>query len=610
MCGIAGFFGNKDISKKIIDRTINLMSNRGPDASNFKKFNSKNNQVLLVHSRLSIIDLDKRSDQPFTDSGLCLIFNGEIYNYIELRNDLIKNGHKFKTNSDTEVILKSYLQYGEDCVKYFEGMWSFAIWDDNLKKLFMSRDRFGEKPLYFYKNNEGIFFSSETKFIKSLCEDTFYPNKEKLNKLFVNGYRTIHQDNSSFIEGIYSVEPSTNLSISSQRELKKYNYWKINSKIDTTLKLEDIINESRSKLIRSMKLRLRSDVPIAFCLSGGIDSSSLASIAVKELNQKITTFSIIDTDERYNEKKNIDIITKDLDCENHSVLLDNKNNLESLTKLINYHDAPISTVSYFVHSFLSDLISKKKHKVAISGSAADEIYTGYYDHYLLHLNDNINHKNYSEILKDWETFVKPILRNPRLKNTKYYSENPDVCELSNFDHGRMVFENLIDKEKNIKKLKNFSKNYMKNKMMNELFHETVPIFLNQDDLNSMNRSIENRSPYLDTDLVNFLYSVPNIFLINEGFNKYILRESMKGILHEDIRQDRQKKGFNASVHSLFNFKDKDFINFIMEDNYVLNLVPKNFLEKILKKDVFDSDENKIIFYALNIKIFTEQQNLN
>ena len=587
------------------------MAKRGPDASNHKKLYFGNNQVLLIHTRLSIIDLDNRANQPFCDSGISLIFNGEIYNYIEIRKNLSEKGHKFKTSSDTEVILKAYLQYGTECVKYFEGMWAFAIWDDNLKRLFLSRDRFGEKPLYYYKNNEGFYFGSETKFIKKLCEDRFYANKKKLNSFFINGYRSIHRNNDSFIEGIFSVEPATNLIISKNQEYKNNKYWEINKKINNSLKLKEIINETRTKMIQSMKLRLRADVPIAFCLSGGIDSSSLASIAVKELNKKISTFSIIDTDERYNEKKNIDIITKDLNCENHSVQLDNKNNLETLIKLIDYHDSPISTVSYFVHSFLSNLISKNNYKVSISGSAADEIFTGYYDHYLLHLNEaSMDQEEYHIALENWKRFVKPLLRNPRLKDPNYYSKNPKICELSNFDHGRIIYDNLFNKHEKNQPLKNFSDNYMKNKLMNELFHETVPIFLDQDDSNSMYNSVENRSPYLDSNLVNFLFTVPNIFLIQNGFNKHILRESMKGILHDDIRQNREKKGFNASLHSLFNFKDKDFLNFLMDDNYIFQLIPKKFFQKIVKKEVFDNDENKIVFNALNIKIFLQQQNLN
>ena len=168
MCGISGFFGKKKIESKIINRTLELMKNRGPDFSNSYQDQVKGNiSVNLLHTRLSIIDLNTRSNQPFYDNGNVLVFNGEIYNYLELKKDLEKRGEKFETSSDTEVLIKYYKFYGEECVKYFEGMWAFAIYDTKEKKLFISRDRFSEKPLFYLNSNEGFYFGSEIKFISS-----------------------------------------------------------------------------------------------------------------------------------------------------------------------------------------------------------------------------------------------------------------------------------------------------------------------------------------------------------------------------------------------------------------------------------------------------------
>ena len=168
MCGIAGYLGKRTLDRRIIRRTLDLMKNRGPDNQECLTVDKDDFNVFLFHSRLAIIDLDERSNQPFSIEGCSIIFNGEIYNYIELRNKLLKLGHSFVTNSDTEVLIKAYLEYGEDCVKYFNGMWAFAIWDDRLNRLFISRDRFGEKPLYYYLGKEGIYFGSEVKFIESI----------------------------------------------------------------------------------------------------------------------------------------------------------------------------------------------------------------------------------------------------------------------------------------------------------------------------------------------------------------------------------------------------------------------------------------------------------
>ena len=168
MCGIAGYIGKKKINDKVINNTLNTMKNRGPDHQNSFSSAYNGTNIYLLHSRLSIIDLNNRSNQPYTFNGCTLIFNGEIYNYIEIRENLKAEGYTFDTDSDTEVVIKAYIEYGMDCVKYFNGMWAFVIWDDRQKKIFFSRDRFAEKPLYYYEDNDGFYFASEIKAIQSL----------------------------------------------------------------------------------------------------------------------------------------------------------------------------------------------------------------------------------------------------------------------------------------------------------------------------------------------------------------------------------------------------------------------------------------------------------
>ena len=181
MCGIAGYIGTDLISRELILKTLHLMKRRGPDYSNNKSFEFNNDiNVNLLHSRLSIIDLDQRSNQPFSIYPYTLIFNGEIYNYKQLRSLLIKRGVKFKTSSDTEVLLQMYINYGDSFFKFLEGMWSLAIWDDYKKKLLISRDRFGEKPLYYYSNNKGFYFGSDIKFISQLSSKEFNINHDKI----------------------------------------------------------------------------------------------------------------------------------------------------------------------------------------------------------------------------------------------------------------------------------------------------------------------------------------------------------------------------------------------------------------------------------------------
>ena len=199
MCGISGFFGNVSIDNTKIKKTLNLMRLRGPDNQSSKYLRTKKKN-LYFYSRLSIIDLKDRSNQPFESDNLIIIFNGEIYNHLELKKDLKKKGEKFKSNSDTEVLLKSYKVYGTNCVNYLEGMWSFAIFDKKKNFLFLSRDRFGEKPLFYFIKNNNFYFGSEIKFIKSLLSENLKINYQKIENFLNYGYKYLKKDNSFFFK--------------------------------------------------------------------------------------------------------------------------------------------------------------------------------------------------------------------------------------------------------------------------------------------------------------------------------------------------------------------------------------------------------------------------
>jgi len=603
MCGIAGFIGNEKISNVVINKSLFLMKNRGPDNQSYchLKINNSSN-IYLLHSRLSIIDLKNRSNQPFKKKHITLIFNGEIYNYREIRKNLEELGYKFYTESDTEVLASAYLHYGEKCVDYFEGMWVFAIWDDKIKKLFLSRDRFGEKPLFFYINQKGVYFGSEIKFVKSLCLDSFKINTVKININLLHGYKSIFQDSSTYFKNIFFLESGHNFIIDSNLNKKKYKYWKPIVKQNKKLSYNEACEGINFYLKKSLKIRLRSDVPVAFCLSGGVDSSLLASIAVKEFNTKVRTYSIIDKDERYNEKNNILATVKDLKCKSNLVYLNHDKTFFNLKKLVQYHECPISTVSYLVHSYLSEKISKNNYKVAISGTGADELFTGYYHHYLLYLKAIKHNKNFNKKFSDWKKFVLPLVRNPNLKDLSLRNKN------NNYEDINIIkkFVKKITKKNKEKKFKNTD--ILRNKMLNELFYEVIPVILHHDDLNSMYYSIENRSPYLDKNLFEFANSIPTNFLINQGYQKNVLRDSFKNTLNDQVRLDRHKKGFNASINTIINFKDPIINSYLFDKNSEIN----DFVDmKEIKKEIYTNNSNqfsKFIFSVLNTKIFIDAFN--
>ncbi len=605
MCGIAGYFGKKSISENVIVSTLAFMKQRGPDVQQYKTFFENNFSVSLLHSRLSIIDLEERSNQPFTIGDATIIFNGEIYNYLELKEKLLKRNIKLKTTSDTEILLHYYLIFGEKCVEYFEGMWAFAIYDSKGKTLFLSRDRFAEKPLYYYENNNGFYFASETKFLKSLSEIKISTNENHLLRYLVNGHKSLYKVNETFYQDVFELPFATNLSIDSTLAKKQTVYWKPKS-VEQKITLQDAIEGSRERLIQSVKLRLRSDVPLAFCLSGGVDSSALVSIAAKKFNYNVATFSIIDEDKRYDEEDLIQATIEDVGCISTKIKLSpSENNLHRLKELIKYHDAPVATISYFIHSLLSEAISKNGYRIAISGTGADEIFTGYYDHHNLHLYEMKNHSQYEKYLSDWKKYPAQFVRHPYFQKPDLYFDNPEIREhiyLNNREFSSMLNKDFLESFTEEK----YSDSLLRNRMMNELFHEVVRVILHEDDLNSMKYSIENRSPFLDKDLFEFAYSIPNEYLIKDGYAKYILREAVNGILNDKVRLAREKKGFNADIKSIIDFENKNTREFLLEDSPVYRIVNKQKIETSFSMKQFPNSYKKFLFNFVNVKMFLEE----
>jgi len=373
------------------------------------------------------------------------------------------------------------------------------------------------------------------------------------------------------------------------------------------MSLNDAVIGVKEKLTKSLELRMRSDVPIAFCLSGGVDSSLLASHAKRTFGKEISTFSIIDKDPRYDESENIRYIIEDLKCKHELIEMNNSRNLffDRLKMLTNYHDGPIATLSYYTHSFLSEHISKNDYRVAISGTGADELFTGYYDHFLLHFEALKGTKYFNSNIDFWTKFILPKIRNPYLKNSKLYIEEPENRDL--------VYEtNLGVSQYSVKSVEqkfteeDYCDELLRKRMMNELFHEVVPVILKHDDLNSMYFSVENRSPYLDRDLYEFTLTIPPHLLIANGFQKKILRDSGKGVLCDKVRLSKQKKGFNASINSFINFDNSNVLDSIFDTNspiaeYV-NLIE---LRKDLNIKLIPNHLSKLIFSIISTNFFLE-----
>ena len=603
MCGIAGYFGRKKILNSTIKSCLRLMKNRGPDSQNFYKLEKEKN-VYLLHSRLSIIDLNNRSNQPFQNQDLVLIFNGEIYNYKELK-EKIKKKYKFITQSDTEVIIAYYKIFGTKCFDFFEGMWSIVIFNKRTNEIILSRDRFGEKPLYTFKTQHGIFFGSEIKYIKNLSKLKFNINLNKINEYLQLGYKSVFKNNQSFFKNIYSLKQGTYLKTNLKRTISK-NYWPVYKKKLSKSNLTELIKIHKKNFFESLKIRLRSDVPIALCLSGGIDSATLAGVSKIKFKKKIEAFSIIDDeDERYNEINNIKKITKFLKIKSNYVKIKNKLDFQRLRRQINYHESPIFTITNYLQNFLAENISKKKYKVVLSGSGADEIYSGYYDHQLMYLYEVRNNKKmFLKHLNSWKKNILPKIRNKYFKDPFLFIKNKNERSYI-YDHNKELKKFFINPKKYKFQEKNYNKSLLKNRMINETFHENVPIFTHSEDLNFMQYSIENRSPYLSRTLFELSLKTPSKYIMHEGYTKYILRKISNNFIPNYIKNDKQKKGFNASIHSLINLKSKRFKNFLNKKSEIFKIVNKNKILGEINKGNKENYFSKFVFSFISAKIFLE-----
>ena len=590
-----------------------LMKNRGPDQQGSFQHKNENINLNLFSSRLRIIDLDKRSNQPFKTKNFVLIFNGEIYNYLEIRKFLIEKKYKFHTKSDTEVLLKAYEYWGEKCVDHFDGMWAFCIFDYKKNHIFISRDNFGEKPLYYHFDGKNLIFGSEIKYLNEILHKNL-PKKINHNKIYdylAKGYKSLNKNNSTFYDGILLLEQGHNLLLDLKTfKLKKIKYLdikKLTSK-NVSKDLKENINNIKLLLIESLKLRLRSDVPIAFCLSGGVDSASLVSLCYKEFNLKTKCYSIIDSDQRYNEYEKINLLKKELNCDIDFIRLKKEKTedfLSNLDKLIEYHNSPISTISYYIHSKISRKANRSNHKVIFSGTGADEIFTGYYDHFLIYLNSIKNKSMYKNEVLSWQKYIKPFVRNKFLQNPNLFKINPNFR--------RHIFQDPKFIKNFIKKIKyqkfneeSYVSDNLKNRMINELFHSPVPVILKEDDLNSMYNSIENRSPFLSKKLVEYSLSMPNSQYINNSLSKYPLRSAMKNILNDEIRLNRRKIGFNSNLRSITNFNQNTLFEFLNQNKDLKDLIKLEEIKKIDFNKELSNTTSKFLFSVICLKIFLDK----
>jgi asparagine synthase (glutamine-hydrolysing) len=602
MCGIAGSLGQAIPDQDAIDWTLQILQHRGPDAQGAYRGRLGSDQVTLLNRRLAIIDLDSRADQPAYYDGCVLTYNGEIYNYVEIRDELTACGHTFETQSDTEVLLHAYREWGLECLRRLEGMWSFALADTRANRLILCRDPFGEKPLFIVDVEGTLFFASEIKALASLSQRPLSVDPDQVRSFLVNGYRSLYKHGRGFFKGVREVQPGSYILIE-EGQRTQCQYWRLRF-CPEPISLPDAISETRSRLENALRIRLRSDVPLAFCLSGGIDSATLASLCVKVLCRDVYAFSIVGSDSRYDETEQMEAIVRDLNCPHDLIHIDESGFLERMHRLVKARDAPVSTISYYVHSFLSERIADQGYKVALSGTGADELFTGYYDHYAFWLATMQGRADFRDLLEDWKESYGAFVRNPVLKDPLVFVKGPERRDHIYLD--REAFDSLLVTRFHERFHEaDYADDLLRNRMLNELYHEIVPAILREDDANSMMFSIENRSPYLDRSLAEFLFTVPNKHLIRNGYVKWLLRAVGEGIVPDAVRFNKQKRGFNASILSVLAIDDPDTLAYLLEDGPIFDYVDRKAFGEFLDADFTQNSYSKFLFAFISSKCFLE-----
>lgn len=605
MCGIAGAFGTLPARKDRIGRTLSLMARRGPDGTGMHAIRLSGGHIDFLHSRLAIVDLDARASQPFVKDGLSLIFNGEIYNHPELRTELEAAGHRFSSTSDTEVILEAYRAWGTGCVKRFEGMWAFAICDEAKGSLFLSRDRFGEKPLYWRVHEGTLYFGSEVKFLSALAGAKPSIDRTQLRRYLVNGYKALYPSGHTFFEGVHELPPGSIALLDEPGAPVAEKFWTL-AYSPKPIGRQAALDEAARLVRKAVSLRLRADVPVAVRLSGGIDSNIIASIAWNEEHYPLTTFSIVEDDPRYDETANINLAVERLGCPSHRIGIPREGFLERLEALVGYFDAPVMTISYYLHSLVSEAIHEHGYKVALGGTGADEVFSGYYDHYLFWLAEMKDRPDFLELVQGWRDTYGKFVRNPYLQDPEAFIRNPSARDHIYLQREKFS-DYLVEPFDEPHRESRLSDAILRNRMLNECLYETVPVMLHEDDLSGMYHSVENRAPYLDSALAEFLFTVPSEHLIQQALPKYLLRNAGRGKVPDEILWNPRKQGINAPVTSFVDFSDPRVRGRLLEDGPLFEIVNRTKFEELLSSPVTLNSESKFLFSLICAKLFLEAQ---
>lgn len=591
MCGVLGLISREKCNLKNFTFALNTMVNRGPDAYGIKEFIINNTNIILGHRRLSVIDLSSLGNQPMTDNSdnFSIVFNGEIYNFLELKSDLERKGYKFTSRTDTEVLLNGYIEYRQGLVERIEGMFSFGIFDKKKNILTFARDHFGKKPFYYFFNEKYFIFSSELKAIIAFPEIRKLLNIDQTSIIKFLFYGYIPSPNSILTE-IKKLEPSTTFQfdISNWIIVNKYRYWKVeNIEINNSIKENVIIDKLDDLIFKSVKKRLISDVPLGIFLSGGIDSSLIAAY-MRKITTNVNSFTVSYTDYDGDETKYAKRVSNYLGINSNFEYFEGNKILKYFFDIMNYMDEPMADPAIIPLYFISKM-AKSKITVALSGDGGDELFGGYPKYQVQYYAEHLNYfkfifkvlsmfcKKNSSIKKLFDGLQLPFYVRQFIYGSGSFLPD-EILKLLNIDNLNLddIFQDAY-----------FYSNLFKQKnIINKSLYLDCKIqlpdwYLVKGDRATMAASLEMRNPLLDKELAEFVFSLDDKWKIKNGEYKYILKKIASKYLEKEIIY-RKKKGFAIPLNDMINNELKYCIS---EYLYNLKIFNNKYISNIYNKHV-------------------------
>ncbi len=624
MCGIAGFASNNHYDWRTILRSMStVISHRGPDDEGFYETTTRSHQfkIGLAHRRLSIIDLDA-GHQPIgnEDGSIQIVFNGEIYNFQELRDRLISSGHKFSTSSDTETIVHAYEEYGTQCVKHLRGMFAFAIWDSNREHIFLARDRFGKKPLFFHENKNELLFASE---IKSLLQ---HPGVEKqVNRCAVwdyLAYRYVPAPQTLF-KGIQKLLPG-HCATWANGKLNQWSYYTPEDCHPPTVSntQTNAVGKFLDNLDDAVRIRMVSDVPFGAFLSGGIDSSAIVGLMARHSQLPIKTFSVGFNESTYSELGYAKVIADQFNTEHHELTISQNHLMDKLPELVRFRDAPVAEPSD-IPIYLLSKEARKTVKMVLTGEGSDEFLGGYPKHVF---------ERYVSMYQYIPSFLRNGLLEPliqalpykfrRIKTAAHNMGLEDWHErmarwfgaLSYAQRQNLVSHQFINSlQPSNPILKYCSDNSaLRNILCFDQSSWLPDNLLERGDRMTMAASLEARMPFMDHKLAEFASALPDNMRVRGKKTKWILREAMKQLLPIEILE-RPKVGFRVPVNEWFQNSMRDYLydHLTGPESITNNYYNKNTLDKVLQEHVSGrQNHEKLLWSLLTLEIWHREYSMS